>query len=154
MPRDHADELRRATQRFFRRFGALSADSTPCGKPLQMAHAHGLMILLARGALSQQQLGEELCIDKSNVARLCARMVELGHATQQASESDGRSRIVALTRKGSHLAAEVEASSRARFAALLAAVPGPRRAQVVDAMQLLVAALDTTRGLENVGAAS
>jgi DNA-binding MarR family transcriptional regulator len=75
-------------QRLFRRFGALSADATPCGKPLSMAHAHALMVLLTRGELSQQELGAELCIDKSNVARLCARMVDAEHVVQQQSETD------------------------------------------------------------------
>jgi DNA-binding MarR family transcriptional regulator len=129
-------------QRLFRRFGALATDSTPCGKPLSMAHAHSLMILMARGELSQQELGAELCIDKSNVARLCAKMVEAGHVTQRACEHDGRSRRVSLTPRGARLAREVDASSRARFSALLAAIPERRHGHVVDALQLVVDALD------------
>lgn len=139
---DQADELRRVMQRFFRRFGALAADSTPCGKPLSMAHAHALMVLLARGELSQQELGAELCIDKSNVARLCAKMVDASHVKQRPSEEDGRSRRVSLTARGERLAREVDAASRARFGALLAGLPGARRDQVIEALQHLVAALD------------
>lgn len=139
---DRADELRRVMQRLFRRFGALAAESTPCGKPLSMAHAHALMILMARGELSQQELGFELCIDKSNVARLCAKMVEAGHAKQRASDADGRSRRVTLTARGARLAAEVDAASRARFDALLVALPAARRAPVVEAFQLVVDALE------------
>jgi DNA-binding MarR family transcriptional regulator len=141
---DRADDLRRATQRFFRRFGALSADATPCGKPLPMAHAHALMVLLASGELSQQQLGDALCIDKSNVARLCARMTEMGHTRQRASDRDARSRLVSLTSRGERLAAEVEAASHERFSALLGAVPAARRKDVVEAMQLLVVAIEAT----------
>ena len=141
---DRADDLRRATQRFFRRFGALTADATPCGKPLPMAHAHALMVLLGSGEMSQQQLGDALCIDKSNVARLCARMTEVGHAEQRASDRDARSRLVSLTSQGSRLAVEIEASSRARFTALLREIPAPRRKDVVEAMQLLVLALEAT----------
>jgi len=139
---DEADALRRVTQRLFRRFGALAADSTPCGTPLSMAHAHALMILLARGELSQQDLGVELCIDKSNVARLCAKMVEARHAKQGASEEDGRSRRVSLTTRGERLAKEVDVASRARFGALLTALPPARRTDVGDALRLLVVALD------------
>jgi DNA-binding MarR family transcriptional regulator len=137
-----ADALREATQRFFRRFGALSADSTPCGKPLPLAHAHALMLLLARGELSQQELGRELGIDKSNVARLCAKMTDADHTTQRSCERDGRSRRVALTRRGRRLATEVEAASRARFESLLAALPEGRRGDVVDALESLVRAID------------
>ena len=143
MATDDADELRRLMQRLFRRFGALATDSTPCGKPVSMVHAHALMTLLAKGELSQQELGAELCVDKSNVARLCAKMAEAGHVKQRASELDGRSRLVSLSARGERLAREVDAASRARFGALLAGLPAGRRAHVVDTLQLLVAALDT-----------
>jgi DNA-binding MarR family transcriptional regulator len=141
-PDSRADDLRRVTQRFFRRFGALAADATPCGKPLSIAHAHALMVLLGAGELAQQELGAELCIDKSNVARLCAKMVEAGHARQRRCERDGRSRRVALPGRGERLAREVDAASRARFGALLDGIPAPRRDEVIAALRHLVAALD------------
>lgn len=130
-------------QRLFRRFGALAADTTPCGKPLSMAHAHALMVLLAKGEVSQQELGVELCIDKSNVARLCARMVDAGHALQAQSETDGRSRRVSLTARGKRLAREIDAASVARFGALLRGLPDARHVQVLEALDHLVAALDS-----------
>lgn len=129
-------------QRFFRRFGALAAESTPCGKPLSMAHAHALMVLLARGELSQQELGVELCIDKSNVARLCAKMVDAGHVKQRPSREDGRSRRVSLTARGERLAREVDDASRARFGTLLTGLPEARRDDVIEALQQLVATID------------
>lgn len=138
---DPVDELRRVAQTFFRRFGALAADSTPCGQPLSMAHAHALMVLAA-GERTQQELGAELHIDKSNVARLCAKMVDAQHVKQRPSEHDGRSRVVSLTARGARLAHQVEAASRARFGALLQAVPESRRADVIEALQHLVDALD------------
>lgn len=139
---DQADELRRAAQQFFRRFGVLATSATPCGKPLSMAHAHALMVLLQSGELSQQALGAELRIDKSNVARLCARMAEEGHARQRASKEDGRVRLISLTARGEKLAREVEVASRERFGALLQRVPGEHRPGVIQALQLLVEALE------------
>lgn len=138
-----AEELRRVMQRFFRRFGSLSSDSTPCGKPLSMAHAHALMVLLASGELTQQALAAVLCIDKSNVARLCAKMVDAGHIEQRANAADGRSRLVSLTRRGRTLAGEVDAASRSRFANLLRGLPQQRRAEIILALQHLVDALDS-----------
>lgn len=137
------EDLRRVTQRFFRRFGALSSDSTPCGKPLSMTHAHALMVLQSSDQLSQQALGAELCIDKSNVARLCAKMADAGHVAQRPNAADGRSRLVSLTPRGASLAREVDAASRARFAMLLNGLPIPRRREIVSALQCLVDALDT-----------
>lgn len=144
---DPVDELRRVTQRFLRGFGALATESTPCGKPLSMAHAHALMVLLTGGELSQQALGAELRIDKSNVARLCARMVSAGHVKQRPNERDGRSRLVSLTPRGVRLAKEVDAASRARFGALLGSLPETRRDEVIAALQHLVEALDVPTSL-------
>ncbi len=141
-PASQADELRRLMQQLFRRFGALAAESTPCGKPLSIAHGHALMVMLAKGELSQQELGTELGIDKSNVARLCAKMVDAGHVEQRSSEHDGRSRRVSLTGAGKRLAREVDAASGARFGALLSALPKSRRGLVLEALQHLVGALD------------
>lgn len=138
-----ADSLRRVMQRFFRRFGVLSGDQTPCGKPLSMAYAHALMALLERGERSQQELGDELCIDKSNVTRLCAKMARANHITRRPSERDARSRLVSLTPKGARLAREVEVASRRRFGALLEGLPEARRADVLAALQHLVDALDS-----------
>jgi len=137
-----AEELRRLMQHLFRRFGALAAEATPCGMPLSMPHAHALMVLLVQRDLSQQELGRELCIDKSNVARLCARMVEAGHVTQRQSEQDGRSRRVVLTARGKRMAQQVEASSGARFRTLLGGVQPALRPLILESLRHLVAAVD------------
>jgi DNA-binding MarR family transcriptional regulator len=137
-----AEELRRVMQRLFRKFGALSSESTPCGKPLSMAHAHALMLLQGSGELSQQALGAELCIDKSNVARLCAKMADAGHVQQRPNLADGRSRLVSLTPRGANLAREVDAASRTKFATLLNGLPRPRQSEIILALQCLVDALD------------
>jgi DNA-binding MarR family transcriptional regulator len=137
-----ARELRRLMQQLFRRFGVLASDSTPCGKPLAPAHAHALMALLSLGEASQQELGAELGIDKSNVARLCARLVEAGHAEQEPSETDGRSRRVSLTFAGKKLAREVDGASAARFSAILRALPNTQPERVIDALESLVLAIE------------
>src|SRR4051812_18405573 len=87
--RHPGDLLRASIQRFVRSFGLLNGDQTPCGLPLSPSQAHALMALLDRergGQRStQQDLVKILGIDKSNVTRLCAKMLEAGHLTQQPS---------------------------------------------------------------------
>jgi DNA-binding MarR family transcriptional regulator len=136
------EELRRLIQRLFRRFGALASYATPCGKPLSIAHAHALMVLLARGELSQQDLGRELCIDKSNVARLCTKMASAGHASQRPDENDGRSRRVSLTARGARVAREAETASADRFRALLRGLPDGARPAVLAALGHLLASVE------------
>jgi DNA-binding MarR family transcriptional regulator len=140
-------------QRFVRGFGLLTSDRTPCGAPLSTSHAHALMVLLERGRraepCSQQALAEALGIDKSNVARLCARLERDGHAHQRRSASDGRARLVSLTPAGRRLAERVEVQSRARFTELLAALPSPEaRTSVLAALAALNAAIALTHASE------
>lgn len=140
-----SDQLREHVQRFVRGFGLLAEDSTPCGTPLSPREAHALMTLLERERqgtpLQQTELGAVLGIDKSNVTRLVQRLSSAGRVEQTQSELDGRARLLRLTAKGKRLAESVEASSRQRFATLLAQVPAGRRKQVIAAMQLLAEAL-------------
>jgi DNA-binding MarR family transcriptional regulator len=144
MAADQVDALRSLVQRLFRTFGTLGTDTTPCGKPLSIAHAHALMVLLGKGQLTQQDLGAELRIDKSNVARLCAKMAEEGHAVQAAGDLDRRSRVVTLTTAGKRLAREVNSASRRRFGSILSGLAAAHREQVVEALRLLVDAIEAS----------
>jgi DNA-binding MarR family transcriptional regulator len=138
---DPARALRALLQQTLRRAGALREGVTPCGRALPIAHAHALLILLAEGPMRQQALGGLLGIDKSNVARLCARMEALGHAAQRPDPDDARARQVTLTAKGRRLAGEVDDASARRHDALLARLPAGRREAVLDALRALNEAL-------------
>lgn len=134
--------LRQTMQRLVRRFGAFAADTTPCGKPMSTVHAHALLVLLARGELSQRELGDELCIDKSNVTRLAAKLLGAGHALARVNRSDGRERRLVLSARGERLAHEVDVASRARFGALLEQIPAPQRQPLLAALERLVDAVE------------
>ena len=147
------DVLRTSIQRFLRSFGLLSATQTPCGVPLALSHAHALMTLLARErrgeSSTQQDLVRVLGVDKSNVTRLCAKMLDAGQLAQADSPDDGRAWSVSLTPKGRRLAERVEESSRERFDRLLAAVPADARDGVIRSLHLLndaIAAVRTSEG--------
>lgn len=147
-----ASRLRDLMQELVRGFGLLAANQTPCGQPVSPSHAHALMTLVERKRLaqatSQTELGASLGIDKSNVARLCGRMEAAGHVLQKRAPGDGRSRVLQLTAKGAALAARIEAASHARFSALLASVPTPKRRSLLDCLAVLNAAVHTLRTTE------
>lgn len=139
-------ELRLAVQGFVRQFGLLRDDRTPCGEPLTVSHGHALMILLEHREESpvvQRDLANALGLDKSSVARLCARMERARHIAQRRSELDGRAREITLTEKGERVARRVDAESRARFSRVLDAIPAKQRAVVVEAVKLLESAVRT-----------
>ena len=135
-------------QQFVRGFGLLVTRQTPCGFPVSPSYAHALMLLLRRSgeglATLQSDLASGLGIDKSNVARLCQRMVDAGHAVQSVPAADGRSRLVALTAKGSRVAQRIEQGSRDRFSAVATSIPARRRRAVIAALADLNAAVAST----------
>ena len=138
-----ADDFRMLLQEFIRRFGLLAADRTPCGKPLASSDAHALMLLLETGddGMLSSALAARLGIDKSTASRTAARLAESGHITAEPSSNDGRARPLRLTKKGARVAQGVEAASRDRFEQLLKNLPARRRADVIEALRDLVAAL-------------
>lgn len=151
--RHPGDALRTSIQRFVRSFGLLNGDQTPCGVALSPTHAHALLALLdgeRRGQIAtQQDLVKILAVDKSNVTRLCAKMLEAGHLGQQPSPDDGRAWLLSLTVKGRRLAERVEDASRARFDRVLSALPSQAaRATVLRSLDLLNEAILKTRKLE------
>jgi DNA-binding MarR family transcriptional regulator len=145
---EDVEHLRALVQTFVRRFGLLLSGETPCGQPIPRSYAHALMALLdvkPRNQLGQAELGAVLGIDKSNVARLCARMERLGHAIQVRAETDGRSRLVSLTPEGKELARSIERSSRSRFRRILQSLPKTERTGVFAGLATLTEAVSTTR---------
>jgi DNA-binding MarR family transcriptional regulator len=95
----------------------------------------------------QQDLVRLLCINKSNVTRLCSKMIERGHVTQEASPADGRAWLLGLTPAGRRLADQVEQVSRSRFDRLLAALPSKTaRSEVIRSLEILNDAIAATHG--------
>ncbi len=138
---DDPRRLRAAIQQVFRRFGVLGGDRTPCGQPLAPAHAHALMVLRERGELTQGALGAELGLEKSTMARLAVRMIAADHLERQVDPQDRRVRNLTLTERGLRVAETVTRSSQARFSAVLDGIEPARRKMVLDALDLLLAAL-------------
>jgi DNA-binding MarR family transcriptional regulator len=136
-------QLQRLVQEFVRSFGLLITKQTPCGHPVSPSHAHALMVLLERegDSTTQSDLGAQLGIDKSNVARLCARMHGEGHVVHAVSAEDARGRTVDLTAKGKRMAEQLKGASLARFQRVLHGVPQGKRRQLFDSLQLLNASV-------------
>lgn len=142
-----ARALQLAVQTFVRRFGLLVTKQTPCGQPVSPSYAHALMLLLDREAAglgtTQSELSAGLGLDKSSVARLCARLEGDERITQQRGVEDARSRQLALTGSGRKLATNVQAASLERFRKVLAATPKAQRQSVLASLGLLTRAVES-----------
>lgn len=142
--------LRQEIQTFVRFFGLLDANKTPCGKPLSIPHAHALMILnnfKDHGHEPQQKdLGRQLGLDKSNVARLCQKMEKEGHLVQEVDHSDGRALKLKLTAKGQKLALSVHDSSLNKFSQILGKIPSSKRKKVIQSFAIINQAIQDLGG--------
>jgi DNA-binding MarR family transcriptional regulator len=146
---DEAEELRRLVQGFVRGFGLLAESQTPCGKPMPTSQAHALMVLLERHERDdppmQSEIARALGLDKSSIARLCARLCESGHVVRAPCPEDGRAWRLRLTESGIRLAQSIETASRGRFDRLLSAIPEGKRSSVIDSIAALNEAVRSTR---------
>jgi len=96
-----------------------------------------------RRRVTQQELGRTLGIDKSNVARLCARMELAGHVKQERSPIDRRARLISLTKAGVKVAESVEQSSHQRFRQIIEALGAEGRQGVLSALDQLNCAVSS-----------
>lgn len=140
-------DLQHLVQTFVRTFGLLVTRETPCGHPVSPSYAHALMALLEREGdelqTSQSDLAARLGIDKSNVARLCAKLHAEGHAVQEPSPDDARGRQLYLTAKGRRMAERIRQSSFDRFRRVASAIPADERQPLRDSLVALNAAVMT-----------
>jgi MarR family transcriptional regulator, temperature-dependent positive regulator of motility len=87
-----------------------------------------LNVLRAAPGIDQRTLGELVCMDRSTVATLVARLTAHGLIRQSRHPLDRRRKVLATTVKGSRLAAELEPRARAMSGHLLA-LYGPAEGQ-------------------------
>jgi len=124
---DDGERLARLIETFMRLSDALLADCTSGIKPMGGSHARALRLLLkcrlASERPTQQKLGELLCIDKSNVARLCQKLETVGLVVQERDPADGRARILTLTDRGARAAKTASRTAGRRFRRLCLGIP-------------------------------
>jgi DNA-binding MarR family transcriptional regulator len=142
-----ARDLQASVQAFVRSFGLLVTKQTPCGQPVTPSIAHALMVLLEReseGATTcQHELAERLGLDRSSVQRLCARLEGDGRIEQEPAPHDARARQIRLTAGGQRMARNIQGASLQRFSRIVDAIPAPKRQPLLDALQVLTAAVLT-----------
>lgn len=123
----------------------MNESETPCGLKIKPSQAHCMLLLLEASregkVFSQQNLSERVGINKSNIARLSARMLSDGLIIQKTNESDGRQFDISLTAKGLKMAEKIEVQSLQRFQDLLKNIPSEDEQGVLKALQILNAAI-------------
>lgn len=139
--------LRALVHELAQSFAGSTTRQKPRGARLSPSYEQCLRVMVERERAgldtSQSELAARVGIDKSGIARLCGTLETAGHATQEPSAEDGRSRIVCLTPSGARLARRLEAASREHFRRLLLAIAPADRTGLIDSLTALLRAVQT-----------
>ncbi len=90
------------------------------------------------GTMSQQELVEDMGVDKAAVTRLVTGLEKLGYVIRTADPKDGRAKLIQATEAAMQVKDDVIALEEAYYDWLLEALPPEEREQFVRQMDLLL----------------
>ena len=135
-------KFREAVSQLGQRFNALQRGEKCCFG-VTMSQCMTLELLHERGRCSVREVAEGLALDTSTVTRLVDVLVRDGLVRRARDEKRDRRRVfVSLSDRGRRLAKKLEASADEYCARILERIPPDRRAGVLDALLVVVAAID------------
>src|ERR1700736_4039432 len=106
-----------------RSLGLHKPDETPCGQPISIAEAHGLLEIAREPGITQNGLAARLRLEKSTVSRLAAMLEARGWVRRERDERDARFVRLQLTKRGITANANIAASRRAKFERIFGTIP-------------------------------
>ena len=130
----HADILavRDASRRMVRELGFMQPTLAETDLPPSAVHA--VIELGNQGAMTANQLGQMLLLEKSTISRMLARLVERGLIEERPSEADGRAKILTLTPDGHALLGDINRFANLRVGKALHALNGTSRQRVIGGL--------------------
>ncbi len=105
---------------------------------LTPAQIQALRHITWHGVMSQQELVEDMGVDKAAVTRLVAGLEKQGYVTRTADPKDGRAKRIRATEAAMQVKDDVIAREEAYYAWLLEALPENEREQFARQMDLLL----------------
>lgn len=134
-------EAVRGFNRFFtRRIGALRGGLLHT--PYSLAEARVLFEVAHRDGPAASELSRDLGLDPGYLSRVLAGLEGRGLVRKLRSETDGRRRLLSLTRRGEEAFSVLDARSREEVAELLGGLSAGDRARLLDAMRTIRGILD------------
>lgn len=137
-PADAIKAVRRFNRFFTRRIGVLDPY---LGSELSLTDVRVLYELAHRQDLVASELARELGLDGGYLSRILRRFENAGWISRSPSAKDARQSVLTLTPAGHEAFAPLQQRSRDEAAALLAPLPAPRQAELVQAMERIEALL-------------
>jgi DNA-binding MarR family transcriptional regulator/N-acetylglutamate synthase-like GNAT family acetyltransferase len=137
------DDVRRFNRFYTRRIGALSEGLL--GSPYPLPEARLIYELGQRRECIATELAAELDLDMGYLSRLLQGLRQRGLVAAKASPRDARRMLLRLTARGRRAFATLDQRSRKEVAGMLARLPEPAQAHLVEAMKTVEAMLAERR---------
>jgi DNA-binding MarR family transcriptional regulator len=118
-------------------------EASCCG--ITLTQCHLLTEIGWAGAASLNTLSERLGVDKSTMSRNIDILVTGGLVSRTTDPDNRRAVTIMLTDEGRQLFAQVEASMTQFYETLFQALPAEKRSQVLESLELLLAAIPAGR---------
>jgi len=125
--------VRRFNRFYTRQIGALNSGFLD--SPFSLTEVRVMYELAHRPKVTATQLCRDLGLDAGYVSRILQRFEKRGFIDREAARSDGRQRMLRLTRKGRDTFAGVETRQHDAVRGMLSGLSVPDRLQMVEAMQ-------------------
>ncbi|MCM0761493.1 MarR family transcriptional regulator [Sporomusa sphaeroides DSM 2875] len=118
-------------------------EASCCG--ITLTQCHLLTEIGWAGTASLNTLSDRLGVDKSTMSRNIEILVNSGLVSRTTDPDNRRSVTIALTDQGRQLFQQIEASMTQFYETLLHALPADKRSQVLESLELLLAAIPAGR---------
>lgn len=136
--------LRQLIKVLIRNLGVLEKSEVSCCG-VTLAQCHAVVEISEAGGISLNELAEILNLDNSTMSRTVNNLVNQGLAVRTPHPEDRRFLQISLTQEGKDLFNTIEEGMNGYFNDILAAIPIEKRQQVMESLELLVAALKNTK---------
>jgi DNA-binding MarR family transcriptional regulator/GNAT superfamily N-acetyltransferase len=127
------DAVRRFNRLYTRRIGVLQPQFL--GGPYSLPEARVLYELGQRGECTATELGADLGLDLGYLSRLLQGLKRQGLVHGERAAHDARQTRLSLTGKGRKAYSQLDARSREEVGGMLAKLPAPEQARLVDSLR-------------------
>ncbi len=116
--------------------------TSPLSVPVPQGQLDTMDVIARLGTCTMVELSAALRIDASTATRAVDRLAETGLVQRQRSETDARTVLVELTKKGRDLERRLTAERMGNMERILAHVGAAEREKLATALETLLAAVD------------
>lgn len=131
------DEVRKSMRRI-QRWAQSYVQRNTRATGLTPAQLEALRHITYHGTLSQQELVDDLGVDKAAVTRLVASLEQDGYVSRSADPRDGRAKLIHATEKALQIKDDVASLENEYYRWLLAGLPQAEREQFMEQLAVLM----------------